>query len=84
METISNSPYTVLNIIYNIIKDDSFPLKCKLHPRDLILRSMQDWSEIELALKALESEGLVTLKRADSFEISITASGLEKCRTASS
>jgi hypothetical protein len=81
MQTIDNAHYKVLQIIYSIVKDDPYPLKYYVHPRELILRSMQDWSEIQLSLTALENEEFVITRRLDTLQISITEQGFNLCRS---
>jgi hypothetical protein len=80
MSEVDTFHYTVLDLIYKLVKEDAYPLKCKLRPRDLILRSMQDWSIIHSSLKKLEMEELVIITgQGEIFEISITKEGLAKC-----
>lgn len=84
MQTIDTNHLMVLQIIYEIVKEDRNPLKYCIHPRELILRSMQDWSEIQLSLTALEIEGLIITRKLDTLQISLTEFGLDKCRSSSS
>ena len=81
MQTIDSTPYKVLQIIYGIVKEEAYPLKYFVHPRELILRSMQDWSEIQLSLNALESEGLIITRKLDTLQISLTEQGFNICRS---
>lgn len=81
MQITDSSHYQVLQIIYQIVKEDSYPLKYFVHPRELILRSMQDWSEIQIALIALENEELIITRKLDTLQISLTEQGLSLCRT---
>ena len=80
MQAIDKTHLSVLQIIYQIVKDDAYPLKYQLHPREIILRSMQDWSMIQSALTALENEGLVVTRRLDTLLISVTEQGLDLCQ----
>lgn len=82
MQTIDTSHFAILQLIYSIVKDDSHPLKCKVHPRDLILRSMQDWSLILSSLKILEEEELITMKQLEVLQIALTQRGFDMCHEA--
>lgn len=79
MQIVHSTHFKILQLIYTIVKDDPFPLKYYVHPRELILRSMQDWSEIQLSLTALEEEGLIMTRKLDTLQISLTESGWNRC-----
>lgn len=81
MQKIDSHHYAILKIIYSIVREDGFPLKYRIHPRELILRTMEDWSSIQSALTALENEGLITKQQSDTVYVSLTEMGLEMCRT---
>jgi hypothetical protein len=83
MQTTESSHYKVLDVIYQIVKGDPYPLKYHIHPRELILRLMQDWSEIQSSLTFLEKEGAIVTRQLDVFEISLTEQGLKMCVTSS-
>ena len=83
MQTTESSHYKVLDVIYQIVKGDAYPLKYHIHPRELILRLMQDWSEIQSSLTFLEKEGAIVTRQLDVFEISLTEQGLKMCLTSS-
>jgi predicted transcriptional regulator len=73
---------SVLQIICQIVKEHSQPLKYQLHPRELILRSREDWNVIQSSLMVLENEGaIVTRGNLDNLQISLTAHGLKMCGT---
>ena len=82
MQAIDDAHFSVLQIIYQVVKDDAYPLKYQVHPREFILRSMQEWSAIQSALTALENEGLVVTRKLDTWQISLTMDGLEFCQAA--
>jgi hypothetical protein len=81
MESISQYHYQVLQIIYSIVKDDLYPLKYQIHPREIILRSMEDWSKIQAALSVLEENGWIVTRTLDTLQISMTQAGLQICRS---
>lgn len=81
MQTIDSHHYKVLQIIYEVVKNQSQPLKYFVHPRELILRSMEDWSAIQLSLNALEDGGLITTRKLDSLQISLTEKGFNLCES---
>jgi predicted transcriptional regulator len=67
--------HDILQIIYQIIKEDPQPLSYQCKPRELILRSMQDWNSIHLQLSLLEKEELIMTKQLDTLIIQITEKG---------
>ena len=79
MQSTDQAHYGILRILYSIIKDDPYPLKYQVHPRELILRSLQDWSEIQSSLVILEKEGLIVTRKLDTLQISLTEQGLYTC-----
>lgn len=68
--------YEVLHLIFEIVKNDMAPLSYPCKPRELILRSMLDWSVIQQYLNELEAEGLITTRQLDTLVISITDKGM--------
>lgn len=80
MQATQESHEKVLRLIYSIVKNDPYPLRYIIHPRELILRSMQEWSEIQISLQYLESEGDILTRQVESLRISLTEQGLRKCR----
>ncbi len=72
--------YSLLKTIYEIVKNDPQPQSYACRPRELILRSMQEWSSIYQHLTLLQQEGLVTTEQQDTLVIRITQDGLEKVK----
>ena len=68
--------FHLLQIIYDIVKDDPQPEHYTCRPRELILRTLQDWSVIQKHLDRLEEELLVTTEQRDTLIIRITNTGL--------
>lgn len=68
--------YSLLHTIYEIVKNDPQPERYSCKPRELILRRMQEWSDIQQQLKQLESEALVTTEQQETMVIRITNAGL--------
>lgn len=68
--------YNLLHTIYEIVKSDPQPERYACRPRELILRRMQEWSDIQTQLRQLETEALVTTEQQDTLVIRITHAGL--------
>jgi DNA-binding MarR family transcriptional regulator len=68
--------YSLLHTIYEIVKNDPQPERYSCKPRELILRRMQEWSDIQQQLHQLEKEGLVTTEQQETMVIRITNMGL--------
>lgn len=68
--------YSLLHTIYEIVKNDPQPERYSCKPRELILRRMQEWSDIQQQLKQLETEGHVTTEQQETMVIRITHAGL--------
>lgn len=69
--------YSLLHTIYEIVKNDPQPERYSCKPRELILRRMQEWTDIQQQLKQLETEGLVTTEQQETMVIRITHAGLD-------
>lgn len=72
--------YSLLQTIYEIVKNDPQPERYSCKPRELILRRMQEWSDIQQQLKLLEEEAFVVTEQQDTLVIRITALGIEKVK----
>lgn len=70
--------HQLLHTIYEIVRQDPQPEQYACRPRELILRRMQEWSDIQQQLILLEAEGLVSTRQLDTLVIHITPAGLEK------
>jgi DNA-binding MarR family transcriptional regulator len=68
--------YSLLHTIYEIVKNDPQPERYSCKPRELILRRMQEWSDIQQQLQQLEKEGFVTTEQQETMVIRITNAGL--------
>lgn len=68
--------YNLLHTIFEIVKNDPQPERYACRPRELILRSMQEWTDIQQQLRQLETEQFVTLEQQDTLVIRITLTGL--------
>jgi DNA-binding MarR family transcriptional regulator len=58
------------------VKNDPQPERYSCKPRELILRRMQEWSDIQQQLQQLEKEGFVTTEQQETMVIRITNAGL--------
>jgi hypothetical protein len=74
--------YHLLQTIYQIVKGDPQPQHYNCRPREIILRRLQEWTDIQQQLHLLEKEELVTTEQQDTLVIRITAAGLEKAKSA--
>ena len=72
--------YRLLQTIYEIVKQDPQPQSYACRPRELILRSLQEWSSIHQYILLLQQEELVTTEQQDTLVIRITQAGLEKVK----
>jgi Mn-dependent DtxR family transcriptional regulator len=70
--------YQLLQTIYEISKDDPKPETYPCKPRELILRLMQDWNNIQQSLIELEKEKLISTVQQDTLVIRITSEGIRK------
>lgn len=68
--------YSLLHTIYEIVKNDPQPERYSCKPRELILRRMQEWSDIQQQIHQLEREELVTTEQQETMVIRITFAGL--------
>ena len=68
--------YSLLHTIYEIVKNDPQPERYSCKPRELILRRMQEWSDIQQQLQQLEKEGFVTTEQQETMVIRITVAGI--------
>lgn len=68
--------YSLLHTIYEIVKNDPQPERYSCKPRELILRRMQEWSDIQQQLHQLEKEELVATEQQETLVIRITHTGL--------
>jgi hypothetical protein len=65
-----------LQKIYDLVKNNSHPALCSLHPSELIARQTFPWDEVVSHLLELQDEGLVSLRQFSTAAISITEEGL--------
>lgn len=72
--------YQLLQTIYEIVKNDPQPERYACRPRELILRSLQEWSVIQQYLQMLEKEEFVTTHQEDTLVILLTHAGLVKAK----
>jgi DNA-binding MarR family transcriptional regulator len=68
--------YSLLHTIFEIVKNDPQPDRYACRPRELILRRMQEWSDIQQQLHQLEKEELVVTEQQETLVIRITHAGL--------
>jgi hypothetical protein len=72
--------YSLLQTLYDIVKDDPQPERYSCRPRELILRRLQEWSVIHDQILQLESEKLLVTEQQDTLVIRITSEGLSRVK----
>jgi hypothetical protein len=80
MQTVDAVALSILEIIYQIVKEGVHPLSYGVKPRELILRSMQDWNVIHTSLTLLEKEGYLVTRQVDTLQVLLTQKGLGWCQ----
>lgn len=71
--------YQVLQILYEIVKDDSQPLQYHCSTREIILRLRSEWQQEYL--EELKRENLLEIKKSNTaVVVLITEKGLEKAK----
>jgi hypothetical protein len=73
--------YALLQTIYDIVRQDPQPERYACRPRELILRSLKEWSVLHEHIQLLEAEKLVMTEQQDTLVIRITPEGLAKARS---
>lgn len=73
-------PYTTLQTIYTIVKDDPDPTSFPCKPAQIIVRQFLPWDLILDHIHQLEKQGLVILHQQERFTlVNITAAGFDLC-----
>ena len=72
-----DNQYSTLQILAAAVRELPNPTAYFCTPRELILRSNDDWAAIYSHLQLLETEYLVEIMNADSVRFSITQKGLD-------
>ena len=73
-------PYSTLQTIYNIVKDDPDPTSYPCKPAQIIVRQFLPWDTILEHIHQLTREGLVELQQQERFTlVKITQKGLALC-----
>jgi hypothetical protein len=80
MKAIDAVALSILEILYQIVKEEGRPLSYGVKPRELILHAMQDWNTIHASLIILEKEGYVISRQVDTLQILLTEKGLRWCQ----
>ena len=79
-----DNPYSTLQTIYSIVKDDPHPTSYPCKPAQIIVRQFLPWDTILVHINRLHEEGLVVLQQQERFTlVKITQEGLIKCQTGS-
>jgi len=71
-----DNQYATLQILAQIVQEESNPTHYLCTPREMILHSKFDWEIIHVHLLQLRSEELVSIIEADTIKFSITKNGL--------
>jgi predicted transcriptional regulator len=70
--------YNILQTLAAVLKEAKQSIQYQFIPREIILRSSLDWSEIYTHLSELEKEGMVEMVTADGLKFSVTQKGIDK------
>jgi hypothetical protein len=76
--------YLTLQTIFDIVKNDANPQTYLCSAREIILRQFNEWDVIQTHLQLLAEKELVVVKHLDKIAISITQSGIDRIKSASS
>ncbi len=76
--------YITLQTIFDIVKNDAHPQTYLCSAREIILRQFCGWDVIQRHLQLLAEKEFVVVKQLDKIAISITQSGIERVKSASS
>ena len=75
-------PYSTLQTIYTIVKDDPDPTSYPCKPAQIIVRQFLPWDTILDHIHQLTREGLVELQQQERFTlVKITHKGLALCNS---
>jgi predicted transcriptional regulator len=73
--------YNTLQTIVEVVKDDPSPQTYLCNPGQIIVRQSIPWDHIMKHLDELSAEGLIIIKRLESFAICITLDGIQKAKS---
>jgi DNA-binding transcriptional regulator YhcF (GntR family) len=76
--------YITLQTIFDIVKNDAHPQTYLCSAREIILRQFCGWDVIQRHLQLLAEKEFVVVKQLDKIAISITQSGIDRVKSASS
>ncbi|KAA9038461.1 hypothetical protein FW778_12920 [Ginsengibacter hankyongi] len=76
--------YLTLQTIFDIVKNDANPQTYLCSAREIILRQFNGWDVIQQHLQLLAEKEFVVVKQLDKIAISITQSGIDRVKAASS
>ena len=76
--------YLTLQTIFDIVKNDANPQTYLCSAREIILRQFNGWDVIQRHLQLLAEKEFVVVKHLDKIAISITQSGIDRVKAASS
>ena len=76
--------YLTLQTIFDIVKNDANPQTYLCSAREIILRQFNGWDVIQRHLQLLAEKEFVVVKHLDKIAISITQSGIDRIKSASS
>jgi predicted transcriptional regulator len=75
-------PYSTLQTIYNIVKDDSDPTSYPCKPAQIIVRQFLPWDTILEHIHQLAKQGLVEIQQQERFTlVRITREGFALCHS---
>jgi predicted transcriptional regulator len=77
---MADDKYRILQILYDIVKDDPQPLQYHCSTREILLRLKGNWQPEYL--EELTREGLIVVKKSSTVVVLLTEKGMEKAKLA--
>lgn len=75
--------YQTLRTLYEIVKQDTQPERYWCAPREIIVRQVLAWDQVESHLKQLADEAFIEGCYLGAYMVRITHAGMEKARSLS-
>jgi Mn-dependent DtxR family transcriptional regulator len=73
-----DTKYRILQVLYDIVKDQPHPLQYHCNTREIILRLKGNWQSEYL--EELARENLIQIKKSSTVVLLLTEKGLEKAK----
>jgi predicted transcriptional regulator len=73
-----DNKYRILQVLYDIVKDQPHPLQYHCNTREIILRLKGNWQSEYL--EELASENLILVKKSSTIVLLLTEKGFQKAK----